>query len=205
MSDVETLATPRLPDDPTVWCERASCPGPDCDCPPAGGVCAEHAWRHAATHLAADVERLRQRSHQIQAQEMAKRADLDAQVARLRQRWDTARKWTEDAGLLAEWAHGDLAGSPFWALTSEDARDAVARLVAERDDAAAARTADEVWAWLLACTVCGDEHEFRRVEGARDAWNYRHPVDGHQPLTRAGSSFGAIRRLRDEWRRRETR
>ena len=67
------------------------------------------------------------------------------------------------------------------------------------------RTADEVWAWLLCCTVCGEEHQFRRVEGARDAWSYRHPDDGHQPLTRAGNSLGALQRLHAEWQREVTR
>lgn len=57
-----------------------------------------------------------------------------------------------------------------------------------------------VWAWLLCCTVCGDEHQFRQVSGARDAWTWRHP-DGHQYRTRAGNSLGAIVALRAEWQR----
>lgn len=83
----------------------------------------------------AEIERLRARTHEIQAQEMAKRADLDSLVAKLRTRWDASRRWTEDEELLAEWAHGEHAKSPFWMLTSTNARDALARLMGERDDA----------------------------------------------------------------------
>ena len=89
------------------------------------------------TDLRDEVRRLRARTHEIQAEEMAKRAELDSLVARLRARWDAARQWTEDAGLLAEWAHGEYARSPFWSMTSMNARDALARLIGERDDALA--------------------------------------------------------------------
>ena len=43
------------------------------------------------------------------------------------------------------------------------------------------RTADEVWAWLLNCTVCGEEHQFRQVTGARDAWSYRRRAPAVDP------------------------
>ena len=64
--------------------------------------------------------------------------------------------------------------------------------------------ADDVWRWLLACAVCGEIHEFRRVATGRDAWTWTHP-DGHRYQTRAGSSLGAIVRLRDRWNREEAR
>lgn len=59
-------------------------------------------------------------------------------------------------------------------------------------------TADDVWRWLLACTQCGDIHEFRRVDGARQAWTYRHP-DGHPYLSRGAGSLGHLRQLHDQW------
>jgi hypothetical protein len=81
------------------------------------------------------IERLRHRTHEIQAQEMAKRAALDSEIAEWRQRYEAARQWTEDAGLRAEWAPG--AAHPFWSMTSYNARSALMRLVAERDQATA--------------------------------------------------------------------
>lgn len=87
--------------------------------------------------LRADVERLRARTHEIQAQEMAKRAHLDSLIDQMRARWDAAKRWTEDNELLAEWASGTGRSSPFWSMTSMNSRDALARLIGERDDARA--------------------------------------------------------------------
>lgn len=80
-------------------------------------------------------ERLRNRTHEIQAEEMAKRAELDSEISRWRSRYEAARQWTEDAGLRAEWAIDPA--SPFWSMTSYNARSALMRLVAERDAALA--------------------------------------------------------------------
>ncbi len=91
--------------------------------------------------LRADVERLRGRTHQIQEQEMAKRAHLDSLIAEMRARWDAAKRWTEDAGLLAKWAHGEGKAYPFWSMTSMHERDVLARLIGERDEARAALVA----------------------------------------------------------------
>jgi len=85
--------------------------------------------------LGAEIERLRARTHEIQAQEMAKRAALDSEIAEWRQRYDSARQWTEAEGLTAEWASGKWASSPFWGMTSYNARSALMRLVTERDAA----------------------------------------------------------------------
>lgn len=106
---------------------------PDGD--PTGGCCDEAggAIRGYVGELERDVERLRGRTHEIQAQEMAKRASLDSLVALLRARWDAAKQWTEVEGLTADWALKP--GSPFWPMTSMNNRDALARLIGERDDA----------------------------------------------------------------------
>ena len=112
-----------------------------------------------------EAERLRWRTHEIQAQEMAKRATLDAQIAESRLRWDAAKRWTEDEGLLAEWACGEFASSPFWGMTSQNARDALARLVGERD---AARAENE----LLRGEIDDARAEVREITAlynARDA------------------------------------
>lgn len=87
--------------------------------------------------LAADVERLRGRTHEIQAQEMAKRAALDAEVVAWRARWEQAERWTVHVGLTADWAIDP--SLPFWSMTSEATRTALMRLVAQRDDLAAMR------------------------------------------------------------------
>jgi hypothetical protein len=121
-----------------------------------GRECGEHrttgqrAWCHSCTEwcypdgpckgcelpqLHAEVERLRGRTHEIQAQEMTKRAKLDSAIAEMRSRWDAARQWTEEVGLNADWAIDPTL--PFWRMTSMATRDALTRLVAQRDDALA--------------------------------------------------------------------
>lgn len=84
-----------------------------------------------------ELERLRGRTHEIQAQEMAKRAHLDSLIAEMRARWDAAKRWTEDNELLAEWASGEHAARSFWSMTSMRARDVLARLIGERSEALA--------------------------------------------------------------------
>jgi hypothetical protein len=110
-----------------------------------------------------DVERLRARTHEIQAQEMTKRADLDSQIAEMRSRWQAAKRWTEDEGLLAEWAAGRFASSPFWGMASMDACDALMRLVAERDEA---RSTSAEWR----CPSCGATTRARMADQRPRVW-----------------------------------
>lgn len=133
--------------------------------------------RSALTDLAearAEVERLRGRTHEIQAQEMAKRAELDALVAELRSRWSAAERWAEDFDhLRRNWVEESRSGAPFWRQSSVAARDALAGLVHERDDAraeverlTAQRTAvleihhrEENTAGRVSCAWCRDSYE----------------------------------------------
>ncbi|GAY12051.1 hypothetical protein TOK_0441 [Pseudonocardia sp. N23] len=83
-----------------------------------------------------DVERLRCRTHEIQAEEMQKRAALDSEVDQWRARWKEAKRWTEEAGLTADWS-SERPLPHYWGMSSLAARTALFRLVAERADALA--------------------------------------------------------------------
>lgn len=65
-------------------------------------------------------------------------------------------------------------------------------------------TADDVWRWLIGCTLCGHIHDERHVPNAHNARTYRH-VDGHPYLTRADISLGVLRQLHNEWQREQRR
>lgn len=46
-----------------------------------------------------------------------------------------------------------------------------------------APTADELWAWLLACTTCGHPHELRRADPPSSGWTWARDGHGyHNPL-----------------------
>jgi len=67
---------------------------------------------------------------------MAKRAALDSEVADWRNRWDEAKRWTEEAGITADWS--PVRPLPhYWGMTSLAARLALFRLVGERNEARA--------------------------------------------------------------------
>ena len=87
--------------------------------------------------LRADVERLRGRTHEIQAEEMQKRKHLDSELDMWRNRWKYAEEWTQREGLRAEWAAEGFKHTPFWSMTSEHARCSLMRLITERDEARA--------------------------------------------------------------------
>lgn len=79
--------------------------------------------------LRAEVVRLRDRTHEIQAEEDRKRADLESQLAHHRR----CRRIAEDAvaEVAADWA-GTTPGT-FWQYSSQNTRDALTGLVEEID------------------------------------------------------------------------
>lgn len=101
------------------------------------------------TALEAAVRRLRGRTHEIQAQEMTKRAALDSQIAEWRQRYEEARQWTEDAWPTPAGYH------PFWSTTSYNMRSALLRLVTERNELRATAERLQAEAHEMQCPACG--------------------------------------------------
>jgi hypothetical protein len=83
--------------------------------------------------LHAENERLRGRTHEIQAEEMRKRADLDKEIAYWRAMWQYAKQETE--GMTADWAIPST--SSFWGMTSYANRATIMRIVGERNEAQA--------------------------------------------------------------------
>lgn len=105
------------------------------------GLCAgadedSQALKDLAQQLAesqAEVERLRQRTHEIQAQEMARRAKLDKDMHQAKSFIERGRKWSSQ--LIANWTSDP--GATFWSHGSYHNRAIVTALVLERDEARA--------------------------------------------------------------------
>lgn len=89
--------------------------------------------RERADRADEEARRLRTRTHEIQAEEMEKRAALDKEIGQLRRFVDEARAWTEENRLTADWAADPT--KPWWGMTSQHNRMALVGLVLERDAA----------------------------------------------------------------------
>lgn len=57
-------------------------------------------------------------------------------------------------------------------------------------------TADELWAWLLACTTCGAPHEFRRADPPSSGWTWARDGHGYHSRDNVGPR---LVRLREQW------
>lgn len=77
----------------------------------------------------ADVERLRGRTHEIQAEEMQKRKQLDSEIDQWRNRYKEAERWSQ------EFIDEPKSSHLWWTTTSYASRSALMRLVMERDAA----------------------------------------------------------------------
>lgn len=105
---------------------------------------------------AGEIERLRARTHELQERADKVNAPLQSEVDTWRNRYQEAKRWTEDAGWTAEWAHGEHSDNPFWGMTSYNAKSTLLRLVTERDQLRQQRRAalaliPELARWINAC------------------------------------------------------
>lgn len=114
--------------------------------------------RSEVAALTAERDRLRGRTHEIQAEEMRKRSDLDREASSWRNMYACAESMVAD--LTAEWAAAEHAvpGS-FWRMTSWNNRATLFRLVGERDRAV--RRAQDMQTAGDALAIASDDLRFR--------------------------------------------
>lgn len=141
--------------------------------------------------LRGEVDRLRARTHEIQAQEMAKRAHLDGQLAYWRGMWDYAERYCGDP----KW----------WRLTSYANRAVLMRSLRERNlalgalgilarGAVARRLAAERTRRLAGIRVCLEEYFAVWEIGEGNPWD---DADGGE-LRVAGALQDALNELSPE-------
>lgn len=143
----------------------------------------EHQRDEARSQLATareEVERLRKRTHEIQAAEMEKRAGMEAELARLNGLLHRGREFTKD--WTAPWTKPEH-DQGWWRMTSENARASIIALVARADrlEAALRKIADcEVVTKPLGKSEDGHQYvtTMHPYEIAREALIEHGPDDG---------------------------